>query len=63
MVADDEGLFWYGEMLAEAGQRDAALAQYRSALGRNPLRADAAERIRYLTDARGRALLAEDGRE
>lgn len=54
---DAEGRFWLGEMLAEAGERDAALEQYRTALDLDPLRADAAERIRHLTDSRRRALL------
>ena len=54
---DAEGRFWLGEMLAEAGKHDAAIEQYRIALGLDPLRADAAERIRYLTDSRQRALL------
>ena len=55
--ADAEGRFWLGEMLAEAGERDAALASYRMALDLDPLRADAAERIRYLTNSRQRAFL------
>lgn len=54
---DAEGRFWLGEVLAEAGERDAALQQYRRALELDPLRADAAERIRHLTDSRRRALL------
>lgn len=54
---DAEGRFWLGEMLAEAGEGDAALEQYHRALDLDPLRADAAERIRYLTDSRHRALL------
>jgi len=54
---DAEGRFWLGEMLAEAGERDAAIEQYRMALDLDPLRADAAERIRYLTDSRQRAPL------
>lgn len=45
------------ELLAEAGERDTAIGQYRIALDLEPLRADAAERIRYLTDSRQRALL------
>lgn len=56
---DADGRFWLGEMLAEAGERDAAIEQYRTALDLDPLRADAAERIRYLTDSRQRALLVD----
>jgi tetratricopeptide (TPR) repeat protein len=55
--SDAEGRFWLGEMLAESGERDAALASYRMALDLDPLRADAAERIRYLTNSRQRAFL------
>jgi tetratricopeptide (TPR) repeat protein len=55
---DSEGRFWLGEMLAEAGERDAAIEHYRIVLDLDPLRADAAERIRYLTDSRQRALHA-----
>lgn len=53
---DAEGRFWLGEMLAEAGEHDAALRQYRTALDLDPLRADAAERVRHLTGSRRRAV-------
>lgn len=56
---DGEGWFWLGEMLAEAGERDAAIEHYRQALEVDPLRSDAAERIRYLTDSRHEALLVD----
>ncbi|MFW6010723.1 MAG: YceI family protein, partial [Gemmatimonadota bacterium] len=57
---DADGRFWFGEMLAEAGEEGAALEQYRAALELDHLRADAAERIRYLTGSRRRAVLVED---